>query len=36
LIELLVTVFFAALLPAMAVVPPAIAITRAKLDATFG
>jgi hypothetical protein len=33
--ELLVTLFFGALLPAMAVVPPAIAISRAKVAATF-
>jgi hypothetical protein len=35
LIELLVTLFFGALLPAIAVVPPAIAINRANVAATF-
>jgi hypothetical protein len=35
LIELLVTLFFGALLPAIAVVPPAIATSRAMVDATL-
>jgi hypothetical protein len=35
LIELLVTLFFGALLPAMAVAPPATAISRASVAAMF-